>query len=79
MPANANANAISAQALQLPPDERLALVERILDNLDEPDRSLDALWNQEAQDRLAAYRRGELQSVGLADVIAKYQVPGRSA
>lgn len=76
MPANAIADAISAQALQLPPNERVALVERILDSLDEPDRSLDALWNQEAQDRLAAYRSGELQSVGLADVIAKYRVPG---
>lgn len=73
-----NAEALSAQAMQLAPDERVALVERILDSLDMPDPSLDALWNQEAQDRLAAYRRGEVRSASLADVIAKYQVPGRN-
>lgn len=73
----ATADTLSAQALQLPPDERVALVERILDSLDVPDPSLDSLWAREAADRLAAYRSGELQSVGLADVIAKYKVPGR--
>lgn len=75
----ANADVLSAQALQLPSDERVALVERILDSLDVPDLSLDTLWDQEAQTRLAAYRRGELRSVRLADVIAKYQVPEGNA
>ncbi|WP_428001917.1 addiction module protein [Acidovorax sp.] len=75
----ANANAISAQALQLPPDERMALVERILDSLDVADPALSSLWTQESQNRLAAFRRSELQAVDMKDVIAKYQVPGRSA
>lgn len=66
------AEALSAQALQLPPDERLEVVERILDSLDEPDTSLDALWAKEAEDRLAAYRRGEVRAVALSEVIAKY-------
>ena len=48
------------QALQLPPEERMALVDQILDTLDERDSSLDAQWAQEAQSRLAAYRRGDL-------------------
>jgi putative addiction module component (TIGR02574 family) len=64
---------LSAQAMQLPPDERLALVDQLLDSLDEPDASLDALWAKEAESRLAAYRRGEIQAVSLSDVIAKYQ------
>ena len=71
---NPTAEALSAQAVQLPPEERMALVERILDSLDEPDASLDALWAKEADDRLAAYRRGEIRAVALSDVIAKYQV-----
>lgn len=68
------AEALSAQVVQLPPEERMEVVERILASLDEPDASLDALWAKEADDRLAAYRRGEVKAVALSEVIAKYQV-----
>ena len=71
---NPTAETLSAQAVQLPPEERVALVERILHSLDEPDASLDALWAKEADDRLAAYRRGEIRAVALSEVVAKYQV-----
>ncbi|WPC68677.1 addiction module protein [Rhodoferax ferrireducens] len=64
------AKALSEQAVQLPPVERMALVEQILDSLDEPDPSMDALWAQEADDRLAAYRRGEIRAVPLFEVLA---------
>ena len=74
-----SAEALSAQAVELPPGERMALVERILDSLDEPDAALDALWAKEADDRLAAYRRGEVKAVALSDVIAKYEVNSKSA
>jgi putative addiction module component (TIGR02574 family) len=73
------AEALSAQALRLPPDERLALVEHLLDSLDVPDTSLEALWTAEANERLAAYRRGEIRAIPLSDVLAKYQVANRSA
>ncbi|MCW2312200.1 addiction module protein [Rhodoferax antarcticus] len=76
---NPTAETLSAQAVRLPPDERMALVERILDSLDEPDASLDALWAKEADDRLAAYRRGEIRALALSDVIAKYQVTNKPA
>ena len=59
----------------------MALVERILDSFDEPDASVDALWAKEADDRLTAYRGGEIRAVALSDVIAKYRqcaVMGRS-
>lgn len=72
------AEVLSAQAIQLPPDQRLALVEQILDSLDEPDPSLEALWSAEADDRLAAYRRGEIRAVTLSDVLAKYQVANKA-
>lgn len=76
---NPTAKALSAQAVQLTPEERMALVEHILDSLDEPDASLDALWAKEADDRLTAYRRGEVRAVALSDVIAKYQVTQKPA
>jgi len=73
------AKALSAQAAQLPPGERLALVEQILDSLDVPDPSLDRLWTTEADDRLTAYRRGEVRAVALSEVLAKYQVANKPA
>lgn len=69
-----NAEALSQQAAQLPPAERMELVERILDTLDTPDPTLDALWAKEAEDRLAAYRRGEISALPLAEVLGKYTV-----
>ena len=64
--------ALSAQAAQLPSAERIEVMERILDSLEQPDALLEALWAEEANVRMAAYRRGEIKAVALIDVIAKY-------
>lgn len=68
------AETLSQQAAQLSPAERMKLVERILDTLDTPAPNLDALWAKEAEDRLAAYRRGEIPAIPLAEVLAKYAI-----
>ncbi len=73
------AEALSAQAVQLTPAERMEVVERILDSLDQPDTTLDSLWAKEADDRLAAYRRGEIRALALSEVIAKYAVANKYA
>ena len=52
----------------------MALVEHILDSLDAPDPTMDALWAREADDRLAAYRWGEIRAVALPEVLAKCRV-----
>lgn len=57
----------------------MKVVERILASLVEPDATLDALWVNEADNRLAAYRRGDVRDVTLSQVIAKYQVHTKSA
>ena len=62
-----------ALATTLPPDERIALVEEVLSSLDQPDVAMDRLWAKEAADRLAAYRRGEIKTVELNEVLAKYR------
>jgi putative addiction module component (TIGR02574 family) len=59
---------LASQAAKLPPDERLQLVESILATLDKPDPEMAAAWASEAEDRLAAYRRGELVAVDEDDV-----------
>lgn len=56
------------QALALKPDERFLIVEGILKSLDEPDKSLDALWVDEAEKRLHAYREGNLEGVPMEEV-----------
>jgi putative addiction module component (TIGR02574 family) len=66
---------LSEQAARLPPAERMELVERILDSLIDPAPELDALWAAEAEDRLSAYRRGEIRALPLAEVLAKYEKP----
>lgn len=61
------------QARALPPEDRIALVEDMLDSLDRADPTIDRLWAQEAADRVAAYRRGEVAAKELGDVVAKYR------
>lgn len=65
---------LSAEARKLSPSERLELVDDLLASLDESDPRLDARWAKEAEDRLAAYRRGEIKAVALQEVLAKYRV-----
>ena len=62
-----------ALANQLPPVERIALVEELLAGLDRPDAAIEREWAQEAETRLQAYRRGEIASVGIEQVLAKYR------
>jgi putative addiction module component (TIGR02574 family) len=61
------------RAKALPPAEQLALVEALLNELDRPDDAIDAAWMAEAQDRLAAYRKGQIRAIPLEDVLRKYR------
>jgi putative addiction module component (TIGR02574 family) len=58
--------------MELPALEKARLVDHLLSSLDEPDEAIDALWRKEVEDRIQAYQAGKLQSVSLADVLAKY-------
>jgi putative addiction module component (TIGR02574 family) len=66
----ASAKSILAQALKLSANDRAALVESLILSLEKPDASLDAAWLKEAEDRLAAYRSGDLAAVD-ADQVFK--------
>ena len=58
-------------ALALGPDERFLVVEGILKSLDEPDASLDAIWGDEAEKRLVAYREGRLEAVPMGEIFGE--------
>jgi putative addiction module component (TIGR02574 family) len=66
------AKTLSERARKLTPADRIELVDDILASLDEPDPKMDQLWAKEAEERLAAYRRGEINAVPLHAVLAKY-------
>lgn len=63
-----NSRDILEQALKLKPDEKFMVVEGILKSLDQPDRSLDEIWAEEAEKRLKAYREGRLEGIPLEEV-----------
>ncbi len=51
-------NEIMKQVLELEPARRFELVEEILRSLDQPNPEIEQEWLEEAERRLAAYRRG---------------------
>jgi putative addiction module component (TIGR02574 family) len=56
------------QALKLKPDERFKVIDGLIKSLDEPDSTLDELWMDEAEKRLAAYRANDLEGIPMEDV-----------
>jgi putative addiction module component (TIGR02574 family) len=64
---------LEKRALRLPPADRIGLVNRLLDSLDRTDPRVDALWAKEVEDRLDAYRRGEIKALALDEVLARYR------
>ena len=62
---------ILESARKLRPVERLKLIDALMDSLDEPDPVIEAAWALEAQDRLAAYQRGELPAAPIEELFAK--------
>ena len=67
-----NAQDIVKQALALDPSKRFEVVEKILHSLDQPDPAIDALWQQEAERRLAAHRAGQVQGVPAEDIFGSF-------
>lgn len=68
---NTSAVKLLYQAMKLPAPERAALVEGLVESLDQPDPALDALWLKEAKSRIAAYRSGELEAVDAETVFTE--------
>ena len=55
-------------AMKLKPEERLLLVEGLIQSLDEPDKRLDEIWTEEAERRLKAYREGKLEGIPMEEI-----------
>jgi putative addiction module component (TIGR02574 family) len=67
-----HSKALLDSALRLPPEERFALIDELLHSLDQPDPTLDRIWLEEAERRLAAHRKGGVQGTPAEDVLGKF-------
>ena len=69
-----HAENILAEALELPPMERAELVENLLSSFEFQSRgTIDALWAQEAEDRVDAFERGEMTAIPAKDVFIEIE------
>ena len=65
---------ILAEALELPPVERAELVESLLTSFEFQSRKkIDALWAEEAEDRIDAFERGEMTAIPAKDVFGEIE------
>jgi putative addiction module component (TIGR02574 family) len=63
---------LEQQAQALTPEERARLAEVLLESLqDAPIAEIEAAWDREIEQRVAAYDRGELQTFSAEDVFAE--------
>lgn len=65
---------ILAEALKLKPMERAELVEQLLSSFEFPSRKIiDALWAEEAENRIDAFERGEITTISAKEVFKKIE------
>lgn len=46
------------KALELKPQEKILLIEALVESLDKPDQRIEEIWLKEAPARLEAHRKG---------------------
>lgn len=61
-------------AKHLSPEEQAILSERILELVSPHDPEWEAAWAAECEDRLAAYRRGEMEAYDFDEVMEELRV-----
>lgn len=66
---NKRVDTVMEAAERLAPDERIELVERILQSVDPVSSAVDSAWVAEAKERIAAYERGEVETFDADEVI----------
>lgn len=65
-----NKNLIDS-VLKLKPAERMMLMNVVYKSLEQPNVSIDELWYDEAEKRLAAFRAGKTQGIPADQVLGK--------
>jgi len=69
---------LAEQGKALAPEDRSRLVDMLLVSLHEdPLAQIEAAWDEEVENRLAAYDRGEVQAIDGEEVLAKARALAR--
>jgi len=69
---NERVKRLTEEIRKLPPEEQADLIDELLVlTYREPDPEIDKAWAQEAERRLAAHRRGEIEGIPLEEVMAR--------
>jgi putative addiction module component (TIGR02574 family) len=69
---SAIANKVFEEALSLPSDERVSLVEKLLTSLNLPIQAeIDRLWMEESERRVSQIERGDVELISGDEVFAK--------
>ena len=68
---NAHVKELFEQAKQLTSDERIELADLLYADTSIPSEEWEAAWAAEAQRRIEAYRRGEIEAIDADDVHAR--------
>lgn len=68
----ATMDAISLQALVLPPEQRMSLARQLIESVEGADSpSAEEAWKGEIAERIARYDRGESRGIPAAEVLRK--------
>jgi len=70
---NIASQSIVEQASQLTANEKIELIDALLATVDKPDAEIDMQWAREAEDRFSAYKRGEIATLDLNQILEKYR------
>ena len=57
------------QVLELSPSDKMKLLNIIYDSLEKPNETIDEIWYDEAERRLAAFQSGEVQGISAEEVL----------
>ena len=64
---------IEKKSLTLNALDKIHLVEKLLSSLDKPDPEIEQAWIKEAEERFAAYEKGELKTIPLEKVLKGFE------
>ena len=74
---NKRVDVLASEAARLSKEDRLALIERILETVEPTDPDVDAAWIAEGEARMAAYERGEVETFDADEVLAELRERSR--
>jgi len=66
-------NDLFKETLNLTPKQKVELIDKMLSSLDTPDKEIDKLWAQEAENRISAFEHEKIKAVTLKEVLEKYR------